>query len=103
MSHAIVWSENDEPVFAGRLDVTPSAVVLSGTAKGRPEAHREVPFGDLAAAFLERCAPAAAVTEPALVLVTRDGDRVAIGSLEGPGALHELSDEVAWARGQAAA
>ena len=103
MSHAIVWSENDQPAYAGRVEVTPRAVVLSGRGEGRPEAHREVRFGDLVASFLERRVPAAQVCEPALVLVTRDGDRVAIGSLEGLGALHELADEVACARGQAAA
>lgn len=102
MSYAIVWSENDEPGYAGRLELTPTAVLLSGTRATPPKARRELCYHDLTAVYLERRAPAKRPWEPALVLVTREGDRVAIGSLDGLGALHELADYVAGARGKAA-
>jgi len=103
MSYAIVWSENDERPYTGRLELTSAAVALTGYRAGAPEARRQLSLEDLEAAYLERGARAKLPWEPALVLVTRDGDRVAIGSLEGLGALHELADAVACGRGKAVA
>ena len=103
MGYAIMWSENDERSYAGRLELTSAAVALTGSRAGAPEARRELNFVDLAAAYLERSARVRLPCEPALVLVTREGNRVAIGSLEGLGALHELADAVASGRGSAGA
>jgi hypothetical protein len=99
MSYAVVWSENNQPEHAGRLDLTGSGVLLSGNGLGPTEVRRELRFDDLMEVYLERCSPAKLPWEPALVLVTEDSDRIAIGSLEGLGALHELADRVATSRG----
>ena len=107
MTYAVLWSANDGPEFAGSLELTGGSVVLAGTAERQPdgqrEAHREVRYDDLIDVYLERCAPAKHAWEPALVLVSRSGDQVAIGSLEGLGALHELAEHVAGTLGKTAA
>ena len=103
MTYAVLWSENDGPEFAGRLSLDRGGVALSGTAAGQPTAHRDVPYAELAEVYLERTAPPRHTWKPSLVLVTRAGDEVAIGSLQGLGALHELAEQVASARGKTAA
>lgn len=102
MTYAVRWSENDGPEFAGRLALDPGGVALSGTAAGRPVAHVGLAYADLVEVYLERSAPPKHTWEPSLVLVTREGGEVAIGSLQGLGALHELAEQVATARGKAA-
>ena len=96
MSHAVVWTESNLR-FAGRLELTTEAVVLTGTAFSMAETVRELRYRDLVTVQIERRAPADLTAEPELVLLTCDGTRIAIRSLEGPGALHELTDEVGWA------
>jgi hypothetical protein len=98
MSYAVLWSENDGPEAAGRLSVEPGGVALSGVAGGRPAACT-VQFAELADVYLERTAPPRHGWRPSLVLVTRRGDHVEIGSLQGLGALHDLAEEVASHRG----
>jgi len=96
MTYAVRWRENDGPEFAGGLAFERGGLELSGTAAGRPTAHRELHYGDVRELYLDR------LHVPALVLVMRDGDRVAIGSLQGLGALHELADRVAAGRSEVA-
>lgn len=95
MAYAVIWNENDGLDRAGKLELAERGVSLQGSGEGCPEARRDVRFDELAGVYLERCAPARNSWEPALVLLTGSGDRVAIGSLEGVGALHELAGAVA--------
>ena len=37
MSYAIVWTREWRERFTGRLDLTPAAVVLTGTGAGAPD------------------------------------------------------------------
>ena len=53
MSYAIVWSENEELKFAGRLDLTPGGVVLTGTGTGVREVVRTLRYGDLTSSHLQ--------------------------------------------------
>lgn len=101
MSYAIVWSDNGGTKFSGRLDLTSAAVVLTGTGAGAAGVIREVSYSDLTGARVERCGLVELPPEPALVLGTRDGERLVIGTLEGVGALYELADDLAVARGKA--
>ena len=102
MSYAIVWRENNQPSYTGRLELTSAAVALIGIRSGSQQARRQFKLEDLTGAYLERSLRPKLEWVPALVLVTRKGDQVAIGSLEGLGALHELADAVASARGKVA-
>jgi hypothetical protein len=90
MTYAVIWSANDEPDRTGGLELTEEEIKLSGA-----DATRALRYEDLSSLHIERSAPARHPWEPTLVLVTRKGDRVAVGSLEGPGALHELAERVA--------
>jgi len=103
MTYAVLWCENDGPEFAGRLSLKSDGVTLSGTATGQPAASCDVTFGELADVYLERTAPPRHPWRPSLVLVTRDGGHVEIGSLQGLGALHELAEVVASRRQEAVA
>ena len=67
------------------------------------QAREDVRYNDIDSMFVERCAPAKNAWEPALVLVLRSGDRIAIGSLEGLDALYQLTELVAHVREQVAA
>jgi hypothetical protein len=91
MTYAVRWRENDGPAVAGGLSLGGAGLELTGAA-----ARRALMFDDVSELYLERGG------QPALVLVTRDGDRVAIASLQGLGALHEVADRVAAGRGRVA-
>jgi hypothetical protein len=101
MTYAIVWRENEGLSYSGRLELGANGILLSGSGAGR-ESHRELRYDGLTSLALERRSLARHTSQPTLVLVTRGDDRIAIGSLEGLGALHELAENVAGARGKAA-
>ena len=91
MTYAVRWRENDGPAAAGGLLLAENGLVLSGPFR------RSLSYRDVRELYFDRS------DDPALVLVTRQGDHVSIGSLQGLGALHELADRVAAARGKASA
>jgi len=95
MTYAVRWRENDGPPFAGGLLLRGSGLELTGST-----ARRALMFDDVCELYLERAAGQGG--QPALVLVTRDGTRVVIASLQGLGALHEVADHVAAGRGKVA-
>jgi hypothetical protein len=88
MTYAVRWRENGGPAFTGGLLLTEGGLELTGTPK-----RRGVGYGELRELYFDR------TPDATLVLVTNRGDRLAIGSLQGLGALHELADRVAVARG----
>ena len=95
MSYAVVWNTNDGPDCIGKLELLPGHDPAPGRRRRPCQTQRSTcRLDDLDSMFLERCAPPKNSWEPALVLVTRSGDRIAIGSLEGLGALHELAESV---------
>ncbi len=94
MTYGVLWSENDGPEFAGRLELADGTVRLTGSAAGRPS-RLDLRYDEVAEVFLERSAPRRHDWAPALVLLTHAGDRVEIGSLQGLGALHEVTARVA--------
>jgi hypothetical protein len=95
MSYAIIWVDEGGKKSSGRLDLSPTAVVLTGTGAG---AIRELAYDELTGARVERSAQLELPAEPALVLELHDGETLVIGSLEGIGALYELADDLEAAR-----
>jgi hypothetical protein len=91
VSYAVLWRENGGPACPGGLSLVRDGVELSGSAR-----LRWVSYADVRELYLDRS------EQPMLVLVTSGGDSFAIASLQGLGALHELADRVALARGEAA-
>jgi hypothetical protein len=94
MSNAIVWSENHQPESVGQLELIGRGLCLESSGEDQARQAREVHFDDLVDVFVERCSPPKHAWEPALVLVTREGDRVAIGSVADGESVYELADEI---------
>ena len=88
MTYAVVLSADDGPEQAGRLDLEDDGLRFSGGSRVR--------YADLRDVYFERRATGGRST--ALVLVSRDGERLRISSLQGLGVLHELAEELVGAR-----
>ena len=99
MSYVIVWNKNNGTDNSGRLDLAAREIELVGTDDEPGEAREVVRYDDIDSMFVERCAPAKTPWEPSLVLVTHEGDRIAIGSPVGSETLYELAELVAHGRG----
>jgi hypothetical protein len=103
MTYAVVWRINDGSDCTGRLELVPGLIQLAGVDDDATDVLVNVLLDDLDSVLLERDASPRCGWEPAVVLVTRGGDRLAIGSLEGLGALHELAESIEFTRHYAAA
>ncbi len=95
MTYAVAWSEDAQPPYAGRLELTAKSVELAGTAAAARESRRKIFYDELVSAKIERRSQPGGTTRPALVLECKNGTRFAITPLAGPGALHELTERVA--------
>jgi hypothetical protein len=96
MTYAVIVSKDDGPEHIGRLEFERDCLRHSG--------GRAVRYDDLRDVYVERRSGGSTTASHAtLVLISRQGERLRIGSLEGLGALHELAGKVAEARGKAAA
>ena len=95
MTYAVVVSEDDGPELPGRLELERDCLRFSGGSSVR--------YADLRDVYVERRAGGDSPRRPSLVLISEQGDRFRISSLEGLGALHELAEELVEARGHPAA
>jgi hypothetical protein len=87
-SYAVVWS-CVEDVGSGRLEARSDGFELYGRDR-----RLSVRFSDLASASIARVPGERLRGLPVLVLRPRSGAPIRIGSLEGPGVLHELAQYV---------
>ena len=78
-SYAIWWQEGAGPRYAGKLQLGPFHLLLSGNGQGR----LAVPLDEIVSIDYRSAE---------LEITRRDGTRVRIGNLDGVGALLELSD-----------
>jgi hypothetical protein len=92
MSYAVVWSEGEEPVYAGNLELANRFLLLAGTAPEARESSRKLPYAELAGVSVERRPELRLDGRPTLLLARRGGPGLRIASVEGGGALHELVD-----------
>jgi hypothetical protein len=84
-SYAVYWNEGAGARFAGRLDLEPGCAQLAGrTARGGRTLVR-VLFGDITSVWYGR---------GRLHVERRAEPALEIGSVDGPGALHELADRL---------
>ena len=91
MTYAVLVSEDGGPGRTGRLELDSSCVAFSGGGR--------VSLADLRDVYLERRPN----SPPALVMISKQGERFRVSSLEGLGALHELAEAVVQARERVAA
>ncbi len=103
VTYAVVWNDETGTSFAGKLELIEGCVVLSGRGPEGSEGERRLPVSELTDVHVGQLSRAQAAASRGLVLVGGDGKRLEIASLEGVGALHELAEGIAWARGAAAA
>jgi hypothetical protein len=87
-TYAVVWSEAAGPVRAGKLVLNDDGVRLEG-ASTRTIAYAEIGRLRVARGLTERIQG-----QPSIVLELVRGGRLRIGSLAGPGTLHELEERL---------
>jgi hypothetical protein len=78
-SYAVWWKQGDEPRHAGKFELDPLHVLLSGKNDGT----LSVPLGDIVSIDYHR---------GEVTLSFREDPAIHIGSLDAPGALLELTD-----------
>jgi hypothetical protein len=103
MVYAVVWSENDGPVYAGRLDVGPRSLRLAGSASEARRSRRQLFYRELTDVHVERRSQARLAGRPTLAFELPGGRLLRIASIDGAGSLHELDELVAAARAKVAA
>jgi hypothetical protein len=84
-SYAVYWNEGDGARHAGRLNVEPGYAELVGHTRQGGLTRIRIAFGDIAAVRYGR----------GLLRLERDArPPLDIGSVDRPGALHELADRL---------
>jgi hypothetical protein len=81
-TYAVWWQEGEGGRHAGKLELGPSHLLLSGSGSGR----LAVPLDEIVSAHYSR---------GELVVERRRNDSIRIGNLDGPGVLLELTDALA--------
>src|SRR5438105_15785557 len=99
MSYAVVWEEENGPVYAGRLELGDGRLDLIGTALGSGPKHRTLLFSELGLVWVERRRTLCLGGRPTLVATVPVGPPLRIGTLDGAGALPEPADLLARAPG----
>jgi hypothetical protein len=102
MTYAVAWREGADPPYAGRLELTTRGLELAGTASTTRESRRKIFFDELVRVQVERLRRGERETRPALVLECRNGSRLEITPVAGPGTLHELTEQVSAGQRRAA-
>lgn len=88
-TYAVSWHEDDGRQYVGKLELRPSHLRFEGRAPGRSEVGRATAYGDITGVASTR-----AVGYRATLIVLREGGRITVTSLDGPGALVELEHEL---------
>jgi hypothetical protein len=96
-SYAVVWRVGDGPVRAGKLELDRYGFVLEGVVgtngERRSLTHR-VDYEDILAVRVGRASTERIVGQPVLVVELAVGGPLAVGSIDGPGTLHELGEQL---------
>jgi hypothetical protein len=98
MSYGVVWSENEGPLHAGRLDLAGGSILFDGTSREMGRCRHELFYEELGDVWRERRREARLSKRPTLVFQRRNGSCIRVSSLDGAGALHELAERVQVAR-----
>lgn len=95
-SYAVLWSEPDEPVQAGKLELEPNALRFEGSGGRRhAAAHvQRVFYEDIESVHVGRRVAERLAGRPALVLELAVGGPLRIGSIQGAGILSELAERL---------
>ena len=94
-SYAVLWSEPQQPVRAGKLELEPTGLRLEGSLgrRGARQVHR-VFYEDIAAVHVGRDGGERLAGRPSLVIELAVGGPLRIGSVQGLGVLSELAERL---------
>jgi hypothetical protein len=94
-SYAVLWSDPDDPIEAGKLELEPNALRFEGSRGTRtvPHVHR-IFYEDIESVHVGRAIRERLGGKPALVLELAVGGPLRIGSINGPGILTELAERL---------
>jgi hypothetical protein len=98
MSYGVLWSENGEPAYAGKLEVSRDRLVLEGSGRGRRE-HEELRPEEIEGVRVGRSKADRLGGRAVLVLERKSGEDVRVAPIGAVGVLHELLDVVDGWRG----
>lgn len=87
-TYAVLWSEASGPVRAGKLELGKEAIRLEGAAA------RTIPYAEIDHLRVARGLAERIQGRPSLVLDLVAGSKLRIGSIAGPGTLHELAEKL---------
>lgn len=91
MSYAVLWSENGDPPYAGKLQLVPGRLALEGTAGG-VDRRTVLGLAEIVAVRVGRGPAERLEGRPVLVLERPQAEDIRIAPLGGAGVLHELVD-----------
>jgi len=93
-SYAVLWSEPQQPVRAGKLELEPTGLHLEGSLGERGSEVHRVFYEDIEAVHVGRDRRERLSGRPALVLELAVGGPLRIGSVQGLGMLSELAERL---------
>ena len=93
MSYAVLWSEQEGPAHAGKLELSAGSLVLDGV-NGSGRIRREFSIGDVMSLRIGRARGERLGGRPALMLQLTEGRTLRLATLAGVGALHEVVDHI---------
>jgi len=95
MSYAVLWSEPEEPVRAGKLELEPNALRFEGTRGTRSLRHvHRIFYEDIESVHVGRIGRERLAGRPSLVVDLAVGGPLRIGSVQGAGILSELAEQL---------
>jgi hypothetical protein len=87
-SYAVLWSEASGPVRAGKLELDSDGLCFEGAAA------RRVGYDEITGVRMGRTLSERIQGRPSILVELGSGSHMRIGSLAGPGTLHELADRL---------
>lgn len=95
VSYAVLWSEPEQPVRAGKLELESNALRFEGSRGMRSSRHvHRVFYEDIESVHVGRSRFERLAGRPALVLRLAVGGPLRIGSVQGAGVLSELAEQL---------
>jgi hypothetical protein len=88
-SYAVSWSHDGGPQYVGKLELRARLLRLEGRGPGTLEVGRSAPYGAIVDVTSVRTNG-----HRSAVVELRDGTRIVVTSLDGPGALTEIESEI---------
>jgi hypothetical protein len=94
-SYAVLWSEPEQPVRAGKLELEPNALRFEGTRGTRSSRHvHRIFYEDIESVHVGRSGRERLAGRPSLVVAVAVGGPLRIGSVQGAGILSELAEQL---------